>query len=431
MRSQRPIAQHHPRGRERGVIMILVLLSLVIMLGLVGLALDGGHGMLNKTRLQNVVDASALSAAKTLDQNAGNQALARAEALALFAINANGAGHGELAAALESGALDVIVEFSNDPTDFSSSLPASDPAEYVRVRVTDFRLPGWFIPVFGVAEKVVGASAVAGPSPRLAQVCNVVAMVACGDPGDPSQPNDPFFGYQDREYTILKFSTDSGDVGPGNFHLARLDGGSGADAVRKAMAGDFDACVNTSNDTIETEPGNTVGPVSQGLNTRFGIYAGPMGGMQSQYPPDVIVTEVEPFLAYDANNDEILYGGAPISDTNTPDYDYDDYLNELSNAAYTHHPNTGDPPGAFGRRTLAMPVGDCSGPNSGQGQVPLLGVLCFHLLQRAEQKGNESHVYGQFIGEGCGKHGNPGPAPDAGPGPFVIQVYKDPNSRDS
>ncbi len=57
--------------------------------------------------------------------------------------------------------------------------------------------------------------------------------------------------------------------------------------------------------------------------------------------------------------------------------------------------------------------------------MPLLGFLCYHLIQRAEQKGNESHVYGQFIGSGCQINGRPGPTPGVGPGPYIIQLYKD------
>jgi hypothetical protein len=59
----------------------MVVISLVAMLGIVGLALDGGHSMLNKSRLQNVVDASALDAAYILDLSDGDTDLARAEAL--------------------------------------------------------------------------------------------------------------------------------------------------------------------------------------------------------------------------------------------------------------------------------------------------------------------------------------------------------------
>jgi hypothetical protein len=99
-------------------------------------------------------------------------------------------------------------------------------------------------------------------------------------------------------------------------------------------------------------------------------------------------------------------------------YDYEAYKGDLPS------PDNYQGEGVFGRRTLVMPVGDCTTTTNGQGDVPVLGFVCFHLIQKALQKGNESQVYGQFI-EGCQITGRPGPAPGTGPGPYVIQLYKD------
>src|SRR5512139_1398382 len=71
-------------ARQKGVIVVLVTIAMLVMLGIVGLALDGAHGMLNKSRLQNTVDSAALSAAKTLDQTKGDTVAALAEALSMF-----------------------------------------------------------------------------------------------------------------------------------------------------------------------------------------------------------------------------------------------------------------------------------------------------------------------------------------------------------
>ena len=78
-----------------------------------GLALDMGHAFLNKTKLQNSVDAAALAAAKTLDDT-GNTTLATAEALDAFRGNASAAGNHEMSTAYAngSGSLQVTVEYS-------------------------------------------------------------------------------------------------------------------------------------------------------------------------------------------------------------------------------------------------------------------------------------------------------------------------------
>jgi hypothetical protein len=426
-----------PRG-QRGVVVVLFTIAMLAMLGLTGLALDGAHAMLNKTRLQNSVDAAALSAAKTLDET-DDRVAATVEALAMFTTNASGAGNAEIAASYSSGQLTVSVQYS---TTLHPFVPATVPERYVRVTATNLRLPGWFIPVMGIDEMIVGASAVAGPSPIIDQACNIAPMMVCGIPNNPAAiPPVENFGYALGVADVLKASTNSFEVGAGNFQLIRLDGGQGAADLRDAMAGAYEGCL-TSGTTIPTEPGNTVGPVVQGLNTRFGIYSGPVSS--ADYTADVNTTapgdvgsEYSP-LSYEdcegagADSDIICWDDEPVQpilpliegDPITYDfYDYEQYFGDLAGVA---DPTLADPPTtAYGRRTMAVPVGDCSTTTDGQGDVLLLGFLCYHLLQPAEQHGNRSQVYGQFIEKGCPVTGVVGPLPNTGPGPYIIQLYKD------
>src|SRR5688572_2099610 len=102
-----------PRNSQRGAVAVLVAIAMGALLLMAGLALDMGHAFLNKTRLQNTVDAAALAAARTLDDT-GNIGLATAEALQAFGSNASATGNSELAAAYASGAgsIQVTVEYS-------------------------------------------------------------------------------------------------------------------------------------------------------------------------------------------------------------------------------------------------------------------------------------------------------------------------------
>jgi hypothetical protein len=406
----------HP-ARQRGIVSVLVVIGLVAMLGMVGLALDGGHGMLNKSRLQNTVDAAALASAKVLDLSDGDTTLARDEAMAMFGDNAAESGNGEIAAAM-GGGLTVTVQFSNTLDPF---VPGTTPAQYVRVTATGLNLPGWFIPVMGVTEKRVGASAVAGPSPTLAVVCNLAPMMACGDPA----AADDFYGYAPGEVTVLKTSANGGDfpVGPGNFQLVRLDGAQGGDDIREGLAGTYDACLNLNEEVIPTEPGNTIGPVAQGLNTRLGIYNGPLAQNREDYPSDLVRDQISPLTYEDG---VILYQGQPISASNPLPWDYQRYLSDMMNPPSW---NFYDSDGRALRRVLRLPVGDCDGTVNGAGEVPLLGVLCFFLLQEVTQQGSEAEVFGQFMGadDTCSVSGKPGPEPVTGPGPYRIQLYKDPD----
>jgi hypothetical protein len=158
-----------------------------------------------------------------------------------------------------------------------------------------------------------------------------------------------------------------------------------------------------------------------------------MGGTQTQYPPDVVVTGQTPDLTAERNDatgdDDIYSGSDPVTTADDLDYDYDDYTADVAAQNYDYAPS----PQGIGvpeRRIVALPIGDCTNTTNGQGQVPLLGYACYYLLQPVKQKGNEAHVFGQFI-DGCLVNGNPGPAPGTGPGPYRIQLYDDADNADS
>jgi hypothetical protein len=411
-----------PARAQRGIVIVIVAIALFAIVAAGALALDVGHAMVNKTRLQNTVDAAALSAAKTLDQS-GSTAQASAAATEVFQDNAEGAGNREMNEYFSGGGA-LRIEFSNTLYPFA---PGTTPAQYVRVAVDNFPLETWIAGAIGITEKSVAATAVSGPSPPLgpaSEVCNLAPMMVCGNPANPA---GTFFGYTLGAVQVMKTSTTNGqwNVGPGNFQLIRLDAGPGANNVRQALAGGYDAC-SESGEPIETEPGNDVGPVLQGLNTRFGDYNGPMHGTQAIYPPDVITT---------ANTRPIVTNaqGQVITQPGDLNFNYSMYAAQVVRGPYNYQPAP-DGPGHFERRILTVPVGDCSGTVNGQGEVPLLGYGCFFLLQPANKQGNLAKVYGQFV-DGCEAGGYPGPVPGGGAGggvgPHIIELYEDPNSSDS
>ncbi len=428
--------------------MVLVIVGMVGLLAMAGLALDTGHLLLNKSRIQNAVDAAALAAAKKLDES-HDTVQADLAARNIFADNAAGAGNAELDRAYAGGNGDITisVQFSSSLNPFvpGSYDPGVTPDGYVRVRATNFRMASWFVTVVGIDELLTDATAVAGPSPTFTKddlVCDLAPMMVCGTPPEDAPP-DTYLGYVLDDVQILKTSTSGGnfEVGPGNFQLVRLDGGQGGADVREAMAGGGIECVNSSGD-IETEPGNTVGPVVQGLNTRFGEYNGPLRNTEEDYPPDVIVegnaSEIEKDLSTgvvivtDADDNTHVCDGATNAHEDCLTYSWSNYQAQMGPGPYDYDPVTGTNGilGSFWRRVMKLPIGNCNGTTSGQGTVPYLGAGCFFLLQPAVQKGNESHVYGQFI-KGCDVDGEAGPEPNNGPGGYRIVLYKDPDSGDS
>ena len=421
---------------QRGAAMVFIVVSMLALLLMVGLALDVGHATLNKSRLQNATDAAALAAAKMIDSTRST-ILATTEALAAFGANANSSGDQELAAAYANGGgtVSVTVQYSATVAPF---VPGAPNGPYVRVLVAGFTRPTWFVAIAGISQVTVSATAVAGPSPTVNNACNIAPMMVCGNPaqGPPQNPNG-LWGYTPDQPVVLKQATPGGSsaVGPGNFQLIQL-GGSGANIVRQNLAGGFSGCVTQGNN-IQTEPGNATGPTVQGLDTRFGDYHGPMGGTESQYPPDVITTQPNPQLTVTDlgnGNFQIYSGSTQITASNIGTvFNYDQGSNNYQERMSAQNFDNALAPGGFGtpgRRILAVPVGACTGNSNGSSTVPLLGFACFFLMQEPVQQGTNDYVIGQFI-QNCDVNGTPGPQPATGPAPHIIELYHDPDSGDS
>jgi len=398
--------------------MPLVVIGLVAMLAIAGLAMDSSHAFVNKTRLQNMADVAALAAAKVYDDTA-DTIPGTAAANSVFGINTDGSGNFEIDGAYDAGDITVIVQWSTTLNPFTPS----GIGPYVRVIATGFNMATGLSAVIGITTIDIRASAVAGPSPKIDNtVCNIAPLVVCAN-----DINANYYGFNQADLMVLKPSPgDHGDVGPGNFKLLRLDCPGGA-CVRDAMAGDYDACA-TEDETVETEPGVTAGPTSQGFNTRFGVYNGPIS--PGDYPPDLVVHQTSPPLdTYldDSDNDVITYDGQIVTTaTDIMGLDYSEYVSRNANPG--QH-NFLAPIGVKGRRVLTLPVADCSGDDTGQSTLVVEGFACYFMLQQIGG-GTDKNIFGQFVDK-CVASGAPSMEPGSGPGPYIIQLYKDPDSGDS
>jgi Flp pilus assembly protein TadG len=429
LRIQQPFTAT-PR-RQEGSVSVLMVIALAAMAMMAALALDGGHMLLNKTRLQNAVDAAALSGAKTLLQveGAANMASAtRTAALNTLVQNANAAGNNELATSVAGnpGAFAVVTLSSSVYGPFSYPGPAN--AKYVRVSVPSYSLTGFFwnfAQAFGaLGTKAVAAIATAGPSP--ASPCDLAPLMVCGDPTKYNPATGMFWGFQFGDLQVLKTAAgNSSPIGPGNFQL--LDFGSGGSTVRDDLAGGGKVCRNVGQN-VQTAPGNKVGPTSQGLNTRFGIYNGPVSA--SDYPPDLVTTSSTPAITYDASvTPPMKYKGQPVTSTNgnltagtNAIFDYNDW--RASTAACVAGSGSGcQSGGVFERRMLKIVVGDCTGKQGGTTSVPVLGFGCYFVVQPMNNGGTESQIFGQFVKE-CEGDNVAGPSPSTDSGPQIIQLYK-------
>jgi hypothetical protein len=421
-------------GRQEGSVSVLMVIALAVMGVMAALALDGGHLMLNKTRLQNAVDAAALSGAKTLSQvtGSGNSASAtKTAALNTLIQNANAAGNNELATAVGGNASAFAVVELSSSVYGPFSFPGPANAKYVRVSVPSFGLTGFFwnfAQVFGtggLGAKAVAAIATAGPSPS--SPCDLAPLMVCGDSTKYNPAAGMFWGFKFGDLQVLKSAAgNSSPIGPGNFQL--LDFGSGGSTVRDDMAGGGQVCRNVG-DNVTTAPGNKVGPASQGLNTRFGIYNGPVNS--SDYPPDMVTSSSNPAITYDdsVTPAQTLYKGQPVVSSGgnltaggNAILDYNDW--KASVAACVAGGGSGcQSGGVFERRMLKIVVGDCTGKNNGATSIPVLGFGCYFVVQPMDSGGTQAQIFGQFVSE-CAGDNVAGPSPSTDSGPLIIQLYK-------
>lgn len=202
--------------RDRGFVLVAFSLSLVFLLGMVGLAVDLGRMYVVKNESQSFCDSAAMFAAKELDGTAAG-VTAALNKVNWVTQDPNGPRKG-----FEFG----LKQFQNITTTFSTAwngpnwvdagAAAADPTNYYFVRVeTHNPVNLWFLPVV-VSSTVgnVGASAVAGRAventmvqglapfapfqlPQPNTVCTAAELVGCS-----VDPNDRYGMVKGQWYTI-------------------------------------------------------------------------------------------------------------------------------------------------------------------------------------------------------------------------------------
>lgn len=361
-------------NNQRGVVLPLVTIAMLVLIAMTGLAIDLGHVYLNQTRLQNAVDAAALSGGKTLSAS-GDSGQARIAAETTFTMH--------LVGELAGKGIKPEVRFSTTLREWEDLPPGMSGMRYVRVNVEAFNVPTYLIQVLpGVASLLtVNASAVSGPIPlNDDELCDLVPIVVCSHGIEDDGKPDVYYGYNAGQIYPLKqndkFEMGDWEVGTGNFHL--LDAGSGGKDVKYSLAAG-DMCIKIGDKyETDTETGSKTGPVKQGLNTRFGLDHPELG---DQYPSDTD-TDATTYSKYEGN----------------------------------------------GRRVIAIPIAQCTAGN-GKETITIAGFGCFFLTQPTDGK----QIAGEFVGE-CNASGtlSEDPSKDEDESaPYKIILYNDPISSKS
>ncbi len=205
------------RSRQRGAVAIVVGLMMAVLVGFVGLALDGGHLYLTKTELQNSADACALAASYELTgaPTIPAAAFARAEA-AGRAVGVKNKVDFQGSAIASS---DIAVCFGTalnagagvcPGSGWVSAGAASPSSKYVRCTVTRDASVGqgikpWFMQVLGFGAQTVSSLATATLAP--AQSNCAMPMGLCVVAGGTAANN---FGYTVGNWYGLDFAETGG-----------------------------------------------------------------------------------------------------------------------------------------------------------------------------------------------------------------------------
>ncbi|MFH7325987.1 pilus assembly protein TadG-related protein [Desulfurivibrio sp. C05AmB] len=275
--------------KQRGAILVMTALLVILLLGMAALALDLGRLYVQKTEMQNAADTAARAGAMELDGESG--ALDRAEAAIndLLRHQAHFSREPELLDQLSTEAGSIIfynwIGSSYDPAvppctpnaDNKCVTTEDHDARYVEVRLYPELVPEpeaytvdlFFLPVLGVLIDDVArvasvrARAVAGTS---SEICNYPPIFMCS-----SDPSDPNGGMTLGQQVLVKVQKDSWTAGNFGFlETPGLDEDEGNQALAKALANPSEMGCTPS--IVTTNPGNRVGWTRDGLNTRFGIY---------------------------------------------------------------------------------------------------------------------------------------------------------------
>jgi len=412
--------QHHA-NKQQGATMMLTLVFMIGMLGIIGFAIDTGHILVNKTRLQNALDATALSAAITLNGPSNNS---KAESIAAGIVTFNTfkalQGNNELAGVILT---DDNFKFSDRVNLFSDGIGVAA-AKFVQVSSNALQVNSFFIQVITKnASENVGAISTAGP---MGQNCNLVPLVVCADVDPVSglmdkdcsndSDSDGFrdcYGYNMHEESELhqhelckqQDGADCVDTAleAGNFTLLRWEGDAGKNDVRNSLSGTVNSCAVGVQ--LESEPGFAVGPVADGVNDRF-------------------------------NSDTVTNTYDHLSNPTAVTPAYNDYL---SAQALPDNPG-----GIINNRVVAAPVGDCTGIQNGNTTFDFatdgsgnMAAMCILIRRPVDKTGADkdpdyvkNSIYIEML-DLCPAIGKTDPNNPVIYGPFKIVLFKSENSQDS
>jgi len=396
------------RTRQRGVVAILVGLTIFVLMGFAGLALDLGRLFVNKSELQGAADACALAAANEL---VCDTSVAGISCPAQFLINARSAGifvAGRSKRDLQKSAVSIAendvmfgTALSPNPPDTTNykriGAGANTQSKYVMCTARSDGIVPWFMGVLEVGKQDVTATAVATLSPS-ASFCDPAPMGICSSGAAPS------YGLKPGQWLESKFTPAGGEAVAGNFRwVDYTPSAGGVPDLRDILKGTAHFCGVKVGDNVN-ESGSKIG-TKGAYNTRFGLYkvtgSTTIDVEAAAAPPDRS-GYAYPTKATAAFPISFTNGGIPSLGQMSA---YKDYRGKqatsepYSKADYGLSKPANEPPpvtdhARYGlqRRVLSAPIIDCAGAVK-----PILAMGCI-LMLNPMANGASGELYIEFLG---------------------------------
>lgn len=403
------------RRQERGIFVILTALMIIVLMGIVGLAIDVSRQLVVSAELQNSADACAL--AGVLELNGATDAPKRAAQTARFVGGLKN--HSAFQKELVNYA-DADITFSvNRDGPYVPAASAPSNSVYIKCSAQHQGLINMFMGVLGFAKTDLDAVAIATLQPAQS-ACMVPMSIHAKNPNDTT-----LFGYSAYDIVNNQNTTQDGTSNgiadatvSGVFNFANPLGSSSANAndVSDWIKGIGVCNVPTVNGTcIDEIPTNGV---TTAWNSRFGVYGGslsPQDAVPDQtgvgYDYQTVKGNSNAITAYKQVDEP---GKKPFSPTAGDGWAGGGYTWSAANhLAY----------GTTNRRLVGLPVVDASKKcGSGNGH-PVVGWACGIILapydtSTKKQKYRVQRV--QILGRAdktpfCGTMGIPGGNNATGP----------------
>ncbi|MEO0313609.1 MAG: hypothetical protein RI928_65 [Pseudomonadota bacterium] len=396
-----PSLRYARKCRQRGAVAIVVAISLIAMVGIVGLALDLGKMYVARAELQNAADACALAAVHSLN-GATTRQLDIAEAAGLTAGLRHKVQFQSKTVNLSQNASIAFAEQVEGPWRLKNSVGTGDPSvlrmRHARCTIAESGMETWFIhvlnalPGVAIGTQQVSASAVA--SLLNSQTTCALPVAICVE----QLTANPQVGQW------IKGVNSPSDDATSNFRWVDLSVTGKSSSTRDIadMLSGNGACELPVTGMEVGTTGARLG-LSNEWNTRFGLY---QGGAYSpdQNPPD-LSGYAYTTVTWPANKD------------GTRSNAFQDFIGKRSsNTPYQGDAlaglSTGSGPGLnatlvnYGslRRVAPAPVVSCSDFQNGTHKAPIQYWACMfmlHPINRGAGNGN---------GNGNGNGKNPTPA---------------------